>query len=84
MTQCEEAGFSEMRARSGSVDSADPLACVLYMLIRDGNLAPGSLENAVDQALCGKSFQFSNGWLASYAMDVAARLRRPADASPES
>lgn len=76
--------IDEMRKRSGEVDSSDPLVCLFYILFRDGHLAPGVLEDAMLQiaAADGELFVFSNGWLASYAIDIAMRLKTGKDEHP--
>lgn len=61
-----------MWERSGKVESGT-LTAFLYVLMRDGDLAPGRIEDLVDQ-LHSESYLFSNGWLAKYANDVAVRL----------
>lgn len=62
-----------MRERSGSVDSNDPLTRFLYVLMRD-HLAPGVVEQIMLDHVTGKGAQFTNGWLATYAADMAERL----------
>ncbi len=62
-----------MRERSGEVDSNDPLVAFLYVLMRD-HLTPGNVEQIMLGHVTGNESQFTNGWLATYAADVAARL----------
>ena len=67
-----------IRERSGSVNSKDPLVTFLYILMRD-ELTPGRIEEIIKEHVQPEkreSSQFSNGWLATYARDIAARLRR--------
>lgn len=68
-----------MRAASGNVTVGDPLVTFLYLLMR--NIAPtGALEDLVAEAhdAADAAVVFTNGWLAEYAQDMAARLRVPA------
>lgn len=65
---------ARLRAESGSVDSDDPLVSFLYELMRD-HVPVGVVEQAVSNSPPGRTVQFTNGWLASYAADVATRLR---------
>lgn len=66
-----------VRARSGAVDSSDPLVTFLYILLRD-HLPAGTVEAIVDHATPKKRTvsRFSNGWTAQHAIDIARRLRR--------
>lgn len=73
------------RVRSGEVNSDDSLVAFLYVLMRD-HLTPGLVEEIIlnHVAVGGPTpwspeRQFTNGWLASYAKDVAERLRPPVD-----
>jgi hypothetical protein len=64
------------RRRSGSVDSASPIAFLLYMVLRD-YVPAGELESIVEDALSAslrKPHTFSNGWTAQHAIDAARRL----------
>ncbi len=67
---------TKMRKRSGNIESSDPLVSFLYELMRD-HLPPGKVESIVRDSLHPET-KFTNGWLASYAEDVATRLRRAA------
>jgi hypothetical protein len=62
----------EMRDRSGSVASEDPLVSFLYVLMRDV-APPGVIEELVGSR---ELTIFTNGWLANYAKDIAERLRK--------
>jgi hypothetical protein len=67
-----------VRKTSGSWSSSDPLVVFLYILIRD-EITPGWLEAVLNrcQPKNGATFfEFTNGWLAQYAMDVAGYLRK--------
>lgn len=79
MSGAEEA--EEMRARSGSIDSSDPVVALLYILMRD-HLPIADVEEAAQQVYGGEAFQFSNGWLASYALDLRARLAGKIETAP--
>ena len=67
-----------IRQRSGQVSSSDPLVIFLYVLLRD-HVTPGHIEELMKTNLNhnGEVCQFSNGWLATYAMDIASRLKKP-------
>jgi hypothetical protein len=62
-----------IRDRSGSVNSNDKLVAFLYMLLRD-EVTPGRLEEILREMPLVES-EFSNGWLANYAKDIAMRLK---------
>lgn len=75
----EDAHESENEAlsvRSGNVQSPDRLVSFLYELMRD-HLTPGRVETMVRDSQCSQEDPtfFTNGYLANYAMDLAARLR---------
>lgn len=63
-----------MRDRSGQVESADPVVSLLYLMARD-HVPVGKIEDLLREVSTGDTVEFSNGWLASWALDVAARLR---------
>jgi len=66
----------DLRARSGSVRSSDPLVSFLYTLMRD-HMTPGEVEAILQEDVekcAGKEVEYSNGWLANYAKDLAKRL----------
>lgn len=63
----------ELYRRSGEVKSTDPLVGLLYVLMRD-HVAPGTVEKIIQD--CGpEETMYTNGWLATYAQDLAKRLR---------
>lgn len=64
-----------IRERSGEVNSNDPLVAFLYILIRD-HVLPGDLEAIMKNMLPkeGDEALFCNGWIATYAKDLAERL----------
>lgn len=68
--------MKDMRARSGNVDSTDPLVSFLYILMRD-HLPIADVESImINHVEYGMSdTQFTNGWLANYCKDIAARLK---------
>lgn len=50
------------------------LTCFLYILMRD-HLTPGVVEKiALECQLSDNPIQYTNGWIADYAANVAARL----------
>lgn len=63
-----------IRERSGSVNSDDPLVAFLYLLIRD-HVHPGDIEDLMKKITKDETCEFSNGWLAEYARDIASRLK---------
>ena len=65
-----------IRDRSGGVNSADPLVALLYHLMRD-HLPCGVVEQILrNHVFTGdKDAEYCNGYLASYAKDIADRLR---------
>ena len=66
---------AELRERSGDVNASGKLISFLYILMRD-HLPPGKIEELVRETeLDGNGEnQYSNGWLASYSIDLASRL----------
>jgi hypothetical protein len=68
--------LKDLRTRSGSVKSSSPLVSFLYTLMRD-HLTPGEVEAILQEEVetyAGKEVEYSNGWLANYAKDIAQRL----------
>ena len=63
---------NNLRMRSGSVDSTNRLVSFLYELMRD-HVPMGIVEELVRSSSTEKCC-YTNGWLARYAEDVAARL----------
>lgn len=65
-----------MRKRSGEKDSDDLLVGILYDLVRD-HVQPSVMEKVIrdNVSIRGETQQFTNGWLASYAEDLANRIR---------
>lgn len=66
--------MAEMRLRSGSVNSDDPLVDFLYILLRD-HLPAGTVEEIMLNHVNKEESQYTNGWLANYALDIATRLK---------
>ena len=68
---------TDLRVRSGVVSSQDRLVSFLYTLMRD-HLTAGEVEAIVQEEVepfADQVVEYSNGWLAEYAKDVAKRLR---------
>ena len=63
-----------IRKRSGEVNSSDRLVTFLYLILRD-HILPGDIEEVLRNVSDHES-EFSNGWLAEYAKDIAERLRQ--------
>lgn len=63
----------DLRNRSGSVTSNDPLVSFLYELLRD-HLPAGTVEALVRNSH-SDNWTYTNGYLANYAIDIAKRLR---------
>lgn len=62
-----------LRDRSGNVWDTRPLVGLLYdLLVR--RVPAGDLEDLVRESLGHKGFEFTNGWVARYAQDLAGRL----------
>lgn len=70
------AGNRGLRERSGEVSGIDVLQGVLYDLLRD-HIQPSTLEKIVrdNSRMHGNVALYTNGWLASYAEDLAKRIR---------
>ncbi len=63
-----------LRYRTGEVKDDDPLVNFLYLLMRD-HLSTGVVEGIVQSDLQrGTLSEYTNGHLARYAQDLAARL----------
>ena len=79
---------ADLRARSGAVDSSEPLVDFLYHLMRD-HLPAGAVEGILQQHVFPEIrkddgiSEFCNGYLANYAKDVAARLLGHHPSKPE-
>lgn len=68
---------NEFRKRSGSINNRDPLVSFLYTLMRD-YVVPSDIETIMDDHIPKpdiRDVEFSNGWLANYAEDIAKRLQ---------
>jgi hypothetical protein len=65
---------SGIQRRSGNVGTQDKMVAFLYLLMRD-HLPTGEVaEIVMDLEKRGGSYNFSNGWLAKYAVDLTKRL----------
>ena len=62
--------------RSGKFSSNDRLTNFLHALMRD-HLTPGKVEKIMQRERVEslEMIQYSNGWLAQYAADLAKRLQ---------
>lgn len=63
-----------LRIRSGSFNSNDKLVSLLYELMRD-YIPCGVMEELIRNSEQDIECQYSNGWLAEYAKDLAKRLK---------
>ena len=64
-----------LRKRSGAITSKDPLVSFLYELMRD-HIVPGRIALIMQNLHKEKGLiEYSNGYLAKYALDVAKELR---------
>lgn len=74
--ESDEVHTEQLRERSGLFEADDALISFLYTLMRD-HLPTGAVERLVRESLDerGESVQYTNGWLAQYAQDLARRLR---------
>ena len=62
-----------LRQRSSSVNSDNKLVEFLYILMRD-HLPAGKVEGIMIDHVTGGENNYTNGWLATYAKDIARRL----------
>lgn len=65
----------EMRKVSGKVNSSNRVTCFLYLLMRD-KLPCGTVEAIMEQVEMNPYMEtnFTNGWLAEYAISLTSRL----------
>jgi hypothetical protein len=70
------AHMEDMRKRSGNIVSDRKLVSFIYLLLRDYLPAADVEKAAMDSCYeeDAKDTQFTNGWLAKYAEDLANRL----------
>jgi hypothetical protein len=66
--------MKQMRRRSGSVTIDCKFTSFLYTLMRD-HVQPGDIEDIMLNHMSDEPVEYSNGWLALYANDVATRLQ---------
>ena len=76
-SQIADVQSGELRKRSGTVDSSDPLVCFFYLLLRD-KLSAGKVAQLLRETFIHGGSQFCNGYLANYAKDIAARFHAEA------
>jgi hypothetical protein len=67
-----QAAANELRERSGKVGYDSKLVSFLYQLMRD-HVPPGVIEEVANQSV-ESEVEYSNGWLAQYANDIANKL----------
>jgi hypothetical protein len=72
--------IGDLREDSGNVSSDDALVSVLYSLLRD-YIHPSDLEEVVSEMEAAvqrgdRITLYTNGWLARYAENLTARIRR--------
>lgn len=77
LTMTDRNETDSLRSRSGSVKMDSRLVAFLYELMRD-HVTPGEVE-AIVQGCSDPNVVYTNGWLALYAADLAARLGHPAE-----
>jgi hypothetical protein len=75
---------NQLRERSGSINHKGKLVDFLYTLMRD-HVPAGNVERLVREAEQGEFYrddsipgdynEYTNGWLAKYAIDLADRLK---------
>ena len=68
-----EERFAELRKASGDIKSNDQLVSFLYELMRD--YVPCGTVERIAQGCSYKEYSFTNGFLASYAKNIAKKLR---------
>lgn len=66
--------MDQIRVRSGSVTIDCKLTSFLYTLMRD-HVQPGDIEEIMLNHISDDTVEYSNGWLARYAEDIAQRLK---------
>ena len=66
--------MKQMRQRSGSVTIDCKFTSFLYTLMRD-HVQPGAIEDIMLNHMSDEPVEYSNGWLALYAQDIAKRLK---------
>jgi len=79
MYNFKEEKIKEIRTTSGTITSDDPIVEFLYELMRD-HIPVGVVENLVQateehRQRGDNTVIFTNGWLASHALNLAERLR---------
>lgn len=71
-------GLGQLGARPGGYDQAvhgSRLHALLYVLMRDGNLQLGAVHELVEEIARGpETVEFSNDFLAAYAIQLVGRL----------
>lgn len=66
--------MKRIRKKSGNIDYNNKLIAFLYILMRD-DITPGRIENIMINHIFDAKSEYSNGWLAKYAEDIAERLK---------
>lgn len=77
----KDKNVSRMRKASGEVNSTEMIVGFLYLLMRD-SVTPGKIEQIMLELSNAHDYnkseyfvtQYTNGWLATYAKDIAKRL----------
>lgn len=76
--ELQQLGNMLMRSASGNVNGDDRLVAFLYILARD-HVTTGKLDemmlNNIEGVPFGTVTEYTNGWLAQWAMDCAERIR---------
>lgn len=66
--------MTDLRVRSGNVNTTSDIAAFFYELLRD-HLPAGTVETIVKNSVgTGPDWKLTNGWLALYAKDLVKRL----------
>jgi len=63
-----------LKNRSDNVVSDDKLVAFLYLLLRD-HVVGGDIELIMKQLEKADGFEYTNGYMAAYAINIAERLR---------
>ena len=63
----------ELRERSGNINCTSSLVGFIYTLLRD-HLPAADVEKLVRDSIIESNCNYSNGYLANYAVDIAERL----------
>lgn len=64
---------NDLREKSGTIKSNDPLVCFLYLLMRD-HVPVGTITKIVTASIEDEEMVYTNGFLANFAKYTAEQL----------